>query len=259
MALTAVEIVPITAAATLTVTLISMAVQRRFTRKDAELEAIRRREEAELSAQRALVLAPRHLALQRDAQAKLELLRVFTEAQVELQQGPNRLLESARLLAPYLADIQDYLAHSMPDAVRRIDGLDRFIALSRIPGAVARRELDYLGIAAGADITQKSSLYLAQVVDDLERWLLAVCADIVANWHELETAHGSNCFTQVTVAGECALYATQILGASLRGEPVPVPPRVLRVRLPKVGTGCALRAPNWAVPWMAPADVRAIA
>jgi hypothetical protein len=258
MALTPVEIVPITASATLAVTLISMAVQRWFSRKDADLEAARRREEAELNAQRALALTPRHLALQRDAQVKLELLRVFTEAQVELRQGPSRLLERSHLLAPYLPDIRDHLARSMPEAVRGIDDIDRFIALSRITGAVARREFDNLGIAAGAEIRKESSLYLAQVIDGLERWLLAVCADIVANWHEIETAHGNDCWTQITVAAECALYATRVLGASLRGEPIPSPPRVLAVRLPALDADRALRERR-PIGWVAPAELRAIA
>lgn len=258
MALTPAEIVPITASATLAVTLISMAVQRWFARKDAELEAVRRREEAEFSAQRALAFAPRHLAQQRDAQAKLELLRLFTEVQVDLLHGPDLFLRSPHLLAPHLPAIRDILARSAPDAVKQIDDLDRFMVLQRISGEVARSEFDHLGIAAGAGIDNKSYFHLAQIIDDHERWLLATCADIVANWHEIDTAHGSYCWIQMRVAKECALYATQVLGASLRCEPIPSPPRVLAVRLPVFGGDRALRKRR-SIRWVGPADLRAIA
>ena len=77
-----------------------------------------------------------------------------------------------------------------------------------------------------------AELLLMQVIDPVERWLLSVCADECGHWDEIDTAHGVDWFMQFLVAGACAQYATAVIGASLRHEPLPHVARIVAVRLP---------------------------
>jgi hypothetical protein len=185
----------------LVTTLIAMTVQRRFSRKDAELEASRRRNEAELAELRALALAPRHLAVKRDETAKLELLKLFTDVQVEFN--------SLDLF---------HIPHSTGTAVT-------------INGRNIRPYLRAAGPRLDDRLQAAAAPHLAQLTNDVERWLLSACIDITANWDQFDTFHGDMWRFQILVADACALYATQIIGASLRMELIPFPPRVLAVRL----------------------------
>lgn len=208
MALAPVEIVPITASCTLIATLVGMAVQRRITRSAADVEARRRKDEAELARMRELELAPRKHAIERQGDARLQLLKLFTDVQPELD--VFRLIR-AGILREANAD------------------------------EVTRLVLRSLGPRLDDHMMRSACPYLAQLTDPLERWLVGSCADIVGNWDEFDTFHGREWFVQMIIAAECALYATQVIGASLRGEPVPLPPRALMVRLSEGPSLKALR------------------
>jgi hypothetical protein len=68
------------------------------------------------------------------------------------------------------------------------------------------------------------------------------CSEIAAHWDEFGTAHGDFWLAQMSVAHSCCLYATQVIGASLRLEPIPFPPRVLAVRLSDDPVPSAIRS-----------------
>lgn len=224
MGLTPVEIVPITAACTLAVTLVSMSVQRHFSRMDAERDRQLRVVDAEAAEARLLVRLPQQLAVQQDFTAKLELLELFLQA--------SRALDGISLVPHHLTSHQMRRLGAMPASrLRRL--IRREAGEERIDDVIQR----------------EAARHLQMIVDPRVRWLLASCVDIVANWDALDSYHDEWGWSRLVIASLTADYGTSAISASLRGEVLPRPPRSLLVRLPDdINMMLALkkrRPPEW--------------
>lgn len=208
MVITPTELVPITAACTLVTTLVAMTVQRAFSRRDADREARRRNLETRESEFRALRSIPLEQAIRRQERARLELLRLFTDVQSDI-------------------DVTAIQA--------RLDGRQcpKGMTFRNFLRATHTRQDDHLQRLARP--------WFEQLTNDVERELLAACADIVTHWDEFDNFHNFGWSSQVNIARTCAHYATRVIGAALRCEPLPLPIYSVLCRLPERPGAPALR------------------
>lgn len=209
MAITPVELVPLTAACTLGTTVAAMVLQRFFSRQDAERETERRRLEAVNAEALVLFSIPIEQAVRRQETARLELLRLFTDVQADV-------------------DVRQVQCN---------------LGVQEIPTNLELRDvLRATQVRHDDDLQHSAAPWLEQLTSTIERELLGACADIVTHWDEFDNLHNFGWSSKLNIARGCAHYATRVIGAALRCEPLPVPPYSVLCRLPQRAGEPALRA-----------------